>query len=79
MTLQTNHSFIIRIMVEPASKPESAKEWKGMIQYVASGERKYFRNIDDIPELIRRILRPALEEDRDGSSPGKRRNPAHNG
>jgi hypothetical protein len=79
MSLHTNHSFIIRIMVDPAAQPANPVEWKGMVQYVASGERRYFRDIDDIPLLIRRLLCLAPEEDRDGPPPGNRRDPAHNG
>jgi hypothetical protein len=79
MILHTNHSFIIRIMVDPAAKPGDIMEWKGMVQYVASGERRYFQDIDEIPVLIRRILRLAPEEDKDCPPPGNRRNLAPSG
>jgi hypothetical protein len=75
MTLQTNYSFIIRIMLEPSPKTGDPREWKGMIQYVASGERRYFRNINDIPVLIRRILHLAPEEIPDRFPPENRRDP----
>jgi hypothetical protein len=79
MSVHTNHSFIIRIRVDPAAKSGSPMEWKGMVQYVASGERRYFQDIDEIPVLIRRILRLEPEAGREDSPPGKRRGLTRNG
>jgi hypothetical protein len=79
MSKRANHSFIIRIMVEPGEQSGAHVEWKGMVQYVTSGERRYFRNINDIPMLIQRILHLAPEANKDGSSPGNRRDLIHSG
>ncbi len=63
MPANTSRSFLMRIWVEPHEYPDESFEWRGMIQDVVSGERKYFTNFDvmiaflvlqiskDIPEI----------------------------
>lgn len=50
-------AFIIRFMVEPNPNPGQPGEWKGMIQHVASGEQRFFRDINEIPGLLVQLLR----------------------
>ncbi|MGB7539951.1 MAG: hypothetical protein WBM17_15530 [Anaerolineales bacterium] len=71
MDLRANHSFIIRIMVDPVAEPGNTMEWKGMIQSVTSGERRYFRDIEEIPVLIRRILGLTPEASQEDSPSGE--------
>jgi hypothetical protein len=52
-----SHSFIVRIMIEPGRSIGNPEDWKGMIQNVVSGERRYFRGVQEIPELIIQFLR----------------------
>ena len=51
-----NYAFIIRIMVEPNPNPDQPGEWKGMIQHVVSGEKRFFRDINEIPGLLVQLL-----------------------
>lgn len=37
------HAFIVRIWREPREIDDAASEWRGMIEHVESGERRYFR------------------------------------
>ncbi|MBN1439672.1 MAG: hypothetical protein JW929_09705 [Anaerolineales bacterium] len=53
-----SYAFIIRIMVEPNPNPDQPGEWKGQIQHVTSGERRFFRELNEIPGLIIQLLRP---------------------
>jgi hypothetical protein len=51
-----SHSFIVRIMIEPDRGFGNPEDWKGMIQHVVSGERRYFRGVQEIPNLIIQFL-----------------------
>jgi hypothetical protein len=51
-----SHAFIVRIMLEPDPKPGIPGEWKGMIQHVVSGERRFFRELNEIPGLIIQLI-----------------------
>jgi hypothetical protein len=70
MIEHAGHSFIVRIMIEPGQYPVDPGEWKGMIQHVVSGERRFFRGVQEIPELIIQFLRadPIMGKNK---SPGK--------
>jgi hypothetical protein len=46
-------SFLVRVWLEPREIPNESEEWRGMIQDVMSGERKYFRRFD---EMIRFVI-----------------------
>jgi hypothetical protein len=48
MPENTSRSFVVRIWVEPREYPDEPVEWRGMIEDVISGERKYFRTFDDL-------------------------------
>jgi hypothetical protein len=50
-------TFIVRIMFEPGRRPADPREWRGMIQHVVSGERRSFVGVQQIPDLIIRLLR----------------------
>ena len=47
-----NHSFIIRITIEPSLYSRMAIEWKGMILDVISGERSYFNDFEQMVDFI---------------------------
>lgn len=44
--------FILRIWLEPREIEGAVQEWRGMIEHVPTGERRYFRQIEDISKLI---------------------------
>ncbi len=41
-------SFLVRVWIEPREDPNAILEWRGMIQDVMSGERKYFKKFDEM-------------------------------
>jgi hypothetical protein len=47
-----NHSFVVRIWIEPREYPKAPVEWRGMIQDVISGQSKYFRELDEMVAFI---------------------------
>jgi hypothetical protein len=50
-------SFILRIWREPGELGEAGSEWRGSIEHVGSGRRKFFRELD----VILKFLRPHIE------------------
>jgi hypothetical protein len=50
-------TFIVRIMFEPGRRSADPNEWRGMVQHVVSGERRFFMGVQQIPELIVQLLR----------------------
>jgi hypothetical protein len=62
-----SHSFIVRIMLEPDPAPGTPGEWKGMIQHVVSGERRFFRDLNEIPGLIVQLIGRDRETRKDDS------------
>ncbi len=56
------HSFVVRIWVEEVETEAHRRDWHGHITDVRSGERRYIKRLDEIPEFIRSLL-PMLGED----------------
>jgi hypothetical protein len=40
------HVFILRFWLEPREIEGAEPEWRGVIEHVESGERRYFRNLE---------------------------------
>jgi len=60
-----NHSFIVRIWIEPREIASENLAWRGMVQHVMSGERTYFRTFEDMVGFISRLVAvdiPGIEE-----------------
>jgi len=49
-------SFIVRIWREEPSTENKQATWRGHIRPIMGGERSYFRNLDEIPDLINGYL-----------------------
>jgi hypothetical protein len=49
---QKQHSFMIRIWLERDSLKNSRSEWRGWIDHVPSGKRRYFREFSEVSEFI---------------------------
>jgi hypothetical protein len=47
-----NHSYIVRIWLEPREIEGANIEWKGSVQHVTSGERKYFTTFAQLNAFI---------------------------
>jgi hypothetical protein len=50
--------FIIRFWIEPRKIRGASLVWRGAIEHVSSGQRRYFRDL----EGLLRILKPYLYE-----------------
>lgn len=50
-------SFIVRIWHEPGGADAGDGEWRGSIEHVGSGQRRFFRELD----VILQFLRPHME------------------
>ena len=44
--------FILRFWFEPREIAGANQQWRGMIEHVPTGERRYFQRIEEIPGLI---------------------------
>jgi len=49
---KNTHSFIVRIWLEPRELEEKASKWRGMVEHVASGNRRYVADLNDIIPFI---------------------------
>ena len=45
-------SFIVRIWTEELASQEHLPVWRGHLTAIPEGERRYFKNINEIPALI---------------------------
>jgi hypothetical protein len=48
--------FIVRVWLEPREIDGAPIAWRGVIEHVPSGERRYVRDLDDIPANIAPFL-----------------------
>jgi hypothetical protein len=44
--------FILRVWRETREIEGAAPEWRGVIEHVPSGERRYFKNLDELVDLM---------------------------
>jgi hypothetical protein len=45
--------FIVRIWLEPREVEAAPAECRGVVEHVASGQRRFFRELGDLDEFIR--------------------------
>jgi hypothetical protein len=45
-------SFIVRVWKEELSSQEPQTTWRGHVTRIPDGERRYFKNINEIPDLM---------------------------
>ena len=48
----TTHSFIARFWIEPREIKDAKPIWRGVVEHVASGQRRYLENLDEIKAFI---------------------------
>jgi len=46
------HSFIVKLWLEETNEETGRITWRGHITHVASGDRRYLKNLDEIAEFI---------------------------
>ena len=54
---EKSHTFILRIWIEPREIEGAVAEWRGVVEHVDSGQRKYLNNLDQILAFITPYLR----------------------
>ncbi len=47
-----SYVFIVRIRQEVREIPDAPPEWRGVIEHVPNGERRYFRNLNEMTAFI---------------------------
>jgi hypothetical protein len=57
---ENTHAFVVRVWLEPREIDGAPPEWRGVIEHVPSGERRYLRNLDDIAVFISSYARGAV-------------------
>jgi hypothetical protein len=55
-------AFILRVWLERREIKNAFPHWRGMIEHVSTGERRYFNHINDIPKLIKPFLKTPSNE-----------------
>ena len=50
------HSFILRFWLEPRELENAKPIWRGVVEHVASGQRRYLQDLDDIKGFVASIL-----------------------
>jgi hypothetical protein len=50
------HTFIARFWLEPRELKGKKPIWRGMIEHVASGQRKYLEDLEEIKNFIWSLL-----------------------
>lgn len=63
----TNHSFIVKIMIEEAADRSSPSSWHGQVTHVQDGEHRYITALDEINDFIRPyLIERGVQFDRQG-------------
>ncbi len=52
--------FIVRIRLEAREIPDAQPEWRGTIEYVPNGERRFFKDLSEITAFVARFV-PGME------------------
>jgi hypothetical protein len=48
----TSHSFIARFWLEPREIKDAKPIWRGVVEHVASGQRRYLEDLDEVKAFI---------------------------
>ena len=69
MAKDRTHVFVVRLWQEPREIEGAPPEWRGMIEHVSSGDRRYFRELEDITSIIPTYIELMLDEDTEVERP----------
>jgi hypothetical protein len=53
--IRPQHLFIVRVWREPGRTPEEG-QWRGLVEHVPDGQRRYFTSLDDLSGFLRSHL-----------------------
>ena len=51
-TQDTSHTFIARFWLEPREIKDAKPIWRGVVEHVASGQRRYLEDLDEVKAFI---------------------------
>ena len=51
------HAFLVRIWREPRDAPDAPPEWRGSIEHLPSGARRYVNDLDGLIDFITPYLK----------------------
>lgn len=49
---ESSHAYILRFWREPREIQDAEPEWRGVIEHVRTGDRRYLRGLDGILDFI---------------------------
>lgn len=49
---ETSHTFIVRLWLEPREIKDAKAIWRGVVEHVASGQRQFLNDLDEIKAFI---------------------------
>ncbi len=58
-----SHAFIVRFWLEPRELENARPIWRGRIEHVASGRRRYLKGLDEINVFIESYV-PGMASER---------------
>lgn len=56
------HAFIVRVWLEPREIDGATPEWRGVIEHVPSGERRYLKDLSEAEMFIAACLKVICPE-----------------
>ena len=63
------HLFVVRIWLEPGRTPAEG-QWRGSVEHMPSGQRRYFAEMEDLARFVRRELEGAVDAGGVGEAEG---------
>jgi hypothetical protein len=67
---RVEHLFVVRVWFEPGAL--SGEEWRGSVEHVPSGARRYFGALTDLEAFIRRAAGGPVTPQREVTNPSER-------
>lgn len=61
------YSFVVRIWYEGTDPSSQQPLWRGSIEHVGAGQKRYFVNLDDISRYIQEHVGPLEKRERDAA------------
>jgi RecB family exonuclease len=68
LTNRQQHLFIVRTWREP-STVVATSEWRGLVEHVSTGQRRYFTRLEDLDRFILQQMEESDEAAADAATP----------
>ena len=66
----TSHTFIARFWLESREIKDAKPIWRGVVEHVASGQRRYLQDLDEIKAFVASHLEEKVSGRKNNSRPG---------